>query len=92
MEITNLNVIEGLKDEIFLAILALCLNLLMRPSLLREKEVALLKVELCKVFETVLEESRDLLLLYLFLKIVHLRHFCKRQRISCILLELQEEV
>lgn len=64
----------------------------MRPSLLRVKEVALLKVELCKVFETVLEDLRDLLLLYLFLKIVHLRHFCKRQRESCILLELQEQV
>lgn len=64
----------------------------MRPSLLRVKEVALLKVELCKMFETVLEELRDLLLLNLFLKIVRLRHFCKRQRESCILLELQEQV
>lgn len=60
--------------------------------MLREKEVELWKVELCKVCETVLEESRDLLLLYLFLKIVHFRHFCERQRISCILIELQEQV
>lgn len=57
MEITNLNVTEGLKDEIFLKLFWHFAGIfLMRPSLLRGKEVALLKVELCKLFETVPEE------------------------------------